>query len=81
VTEAAFVATTVSVDEFPDVILAGLAEIVTVGDGLGVTVTVAVAVVVPPGPVAVAVYVVVAVGLTVCSPLVLGCPLVVPVKV
>ena len=64
VTDVAFAAVTVKVDELPDVIEAGLATIVTVGGGFGVTVTDAVAVAVPPGPVAVAVYVVVAAGVT-----------------
>jgi hypothetical protein len=49
------VAVTVIVDELPELMDAGLAEMVTVGGGFGVTVTVAVAVAVPPGPVAVAV--------------------------
>jgi hypothetical protein len=55
VTAVAFVAVTVSVDEFPETIDVGFAAIVTVGAGFVVTVTVAVAVVVPPGPIAVAV--------------------------
>lgn len=55
VTDVAFVAVTVRVDELPEVIEAGLAVIVTVGGGFAVTVTVAVAVTVPAGPVAVAV--------------------------
>lgn len=55
VTEVAFVAVTVRVDELPEVIAAGLAAISTVGAGFVVTVTVAVAVLVPPGPLAVAV--------------------------
>jgi hypothetical protein len=55
-TPAAFVATTVSVEEPPALIDVGLAEIVTVGPlVVVVTVTVAVAVTVPPEPVAVAV--------------------------
>ena len=64
VTEVAFAAFTVKVEEFPEIIVVGLAVIATVGAGFPVTVTVAVAVVVPPGPVAVAVYVVVEVGST-----------------
>jgi hypothetical protein len=60
----AFVAVTVKMDESPDVIDVGLAEMLTVG-AAGTTVTVAALVeVFPPVPVAVAVYVVVAVGLT-----------------
>jgi hypothetical protein len=57
VTEVAFVAATVSVEEPPDEIDVGLAAIVTVGAGLvtALTVTVAVEVAVPPAPVAVAV--------------------------
>lgn len=51
----AFEVVTVRVDEFPGVIDAGLAVIVTVGAGFAVTVTVAVFVAVPPTPVAVAV--------------------------
>jgi hypothetical protein len=50
----AFVAVTVSVDEFPAVIEVGLEAMLTVGAGL-VTVTVAVAEIFPPVPVAVAV--------------------------
>jgi hypothetical protein len=65
VTEVAFVAATVRVDEPPAVIEPGFAVIVTVGGagGVDVMVTVAVADAVPPAPVAVAVYVVVAFGL------------------
>jgi hypothetical protein len=50
-------ALTVSVDELPDAIAAGLAVMLTVGGGFvtAVTVTVAVAVTDPPAPVAVAV--------------------------
>jgi hypothetical protein len=55
VTPVAFVAVTVSVDELPALIEAGLAVILTVGPALATTVTVAVAVAVPPAPVAVAV--------------------------
>jgi hypothetical protein len=50
----AFVAVTVKVDEFPEVIEGGVAVMVTVGDAATVTVAVAV-VVFPPAPVAVAV--------------------------
>jgi hypothetical protein len=64
VTPVAFVATTVKVDAFPEIMAVGFAVIVTVGPGFAVTVTTAVAVTVPPGPVAVAVYVVVFAGLT-----------------
>jgi hypothetical protein len=58
VTAVAFVAATVNVDELPEAIEVGLAEMLTVGatgGPDGVTVTVAVAVVFPPAPVAVAV--------------------------
>ena len=55
VTCVAPVAVTVKTEEFPDVMDAGLAEMVTVGSGIGVTVTVAVAEILPPAPVAVAV--------------------------
>lgn len=55
VTRLEFAAVTVNVEEPPDVIEAGLAVMLTVGDGLGTTVTVALAAVFPPGPVAVAV--------------------------
>ncbi len=70
VTEVAFVAATVKVEEFPAVIVLGLAVMLTVGAGApgGVTVTTVVAVVLPPAPVAVAVYVVVAAGLTAWVP-------------
>ncbi len=53
--------------------LAGLAEMVTVGAGKTVMVTLLVAV--PPAPVAVMVYVVVSVGETVVEPLVLTVPI------
>ncbi len=67
VTEVAFVAATVRVEELPAVMVLGLALMLTVGDGApgGVTVTTVVAVVLPPAPVALAVYAVVAAGLTV----------------
>jgi hypothetical protein len=57
VTEVAFVAATVSVDELPAGIVLGLAVMLTVGAAApgGVTVTTVVAVVLPPAPVAVAV--------------------------
>jgi hypothetical protein len=55
VTSVAFVATTVKMDAFPEMIVEGFAKMLTVGGGFGVTVTVVLAVVVPPGPVAVAV--------------------------
>jgi hypothetical protein len=58
VTWVALVAVTVKVEELPELIVVGLAVMVTVGGPLGaVTVTVAVAVAVPadPDPVAVAV--------------------------
>jgi hypothetical protein len=57
VTEVAFVAATVKVDEAPAVIEAGLALMVTVGAGVVVafTVTVAVAEAFPPAPTAVTV--------------------------
>jgi hypothetical protein len=58
------VATTVNVDEAPELIVVGLAVMLTVGAGGAVTVTVALAVALPPAPVAVAVYVVVVVGFT-----------------
>ena len=67
-TEVAFAAVTVRVDELPATIVAGFAEMVTVGAGFADTVTVVVAVAVPPGPVALAVYVVVTDGLTACVP-------------
>jgi hypothetical protein len=54
VTVVALLATTLSVDELPEVIDVGLAAILTVGAGL-VTVTVAVAETFPPAPLAVAV--------------------------
>jgi hypothetical protein len=52
----AFVAATVNVDEFPEVIEEGFATMVTVGAGVetAVTVTIAVAEVLPPAPVAAA---------------------------
>jgi hypothetical protein len=69
VTPVAFVALIVNVEEFPGVMEAGFATILTVGAGLAVTVTVAFAETVAPlVPVAVAVYVVVAVGLTTWVP-------------
>ena len=55
VTDVEFVAVTVNVDEVPEVMVVGLARIVTVGAGGGVTVTETMAEAVPPGPVAVAV--------------------------
>jgi hypothetical protein len=55
VTVVAFVAVTVKVDAFPEMIVVGLAAMVTVGAGLLVTVTVALALAEPPAPVAVAV--------------------------
>ena len=72
VTCVAFVAVTVNVEEFPAVMEAGLAAIVTVAPVGWVTVTIAVAEAVPPGPVADAAYVVVVFGLTACVPP-LGC--------
>jgi hypothetical protein len=69
VTEVAFVAVTVKVEELPAAIEVGFAAMVTVGAGPdAATVTVAVAATVPPAPVAVAVYLVVALGLTACVP-------------
>lgn len=62
------VAVTVSVEDPPELIVVGLAEIVTVGGPTFWTVTVAVAVTEPLLPVAVAVYVVVADGLTLSLP-------------
>jgi hypothetical protein len=64
------VALTVSVDELPDAIAAGLAVMLTVGGGFvaAVTVTVADAETLPVTPVAAAVYVVVLAGLTACVP-------------
>jgi hypothetical protein len=65
----AFVASTVSVEDSPTFIEAGLALILTVGAvAEGVTVTTTFALVVPPLPAAVAVYVVVAAGVTDCVP-------------
>jgi hypothetical protein len=55
VTEVAFVAVTVRVEELPVAIEVGFAAMVTVGAGPVLTVTFAVAVTVPPAPVAVAV--------------------------
>jgi hypothetical protein len=57
VTPVAFVAVTVKIDELPEVIVVGLAMMVTVGapDVPVVTVIVTAAVAVPPLPVAVAV--------------------------
>jgi hypothetical protein len=67
VTAVAFAALTVSVEDPPEAIEDGLAEMLTVGADAMVTVAVAVAL--PPVPVAVAVYVVDAVvGLTDCVP-------------
>ena len=67
VTAVAFAALTVSVEDPPEAIEDGLAEMLTVGADAMVTVAVAVAL--PPVPVAVAVYVVdAAVGLTDCVP-------------
>jgi hypothetical protein len=57
-----------SVEVSPYSMLAGLADIVTVGSGGGATVTVTVSVAVPPGPSAVMVYVVVSVGDTSTEP-------------
>jgi copper homeostasis protein CutC len=55
-TWVAFDAVTVSVEELPCVIVAGVAAIVTVGiPTVALTVTLAFALAVPPGPVAVAV--------------------------
>ena len=54
-TEVALVAATVRVEELPELIVAGLAEMVTVGAVAAVTVTVVDADVEPPFPVAVAV--------------------------
>jgi hypothetical protein len=68
-TAVALAAVTVSVDEPPAVIDAGLAAICTVTAGVvDVTVTTAVAVTVPPVPDAFAVYVVVAAGVTAFVP-------------
>jgi hypothetical protein len=55
VTWLAFVAVTVKVDEFPDMIEVGLDVMLTVGEGFGVTVTVALADALPPLPIALAV--------------------------
>ena len=55
VTRVAFMAVTVNVDAPPELIEAGLAEIVTVGGGFGVTVTAVLADIFPPAPVASAV--------------------------
>lgn len=71
VTLVAFVAVTVNVDEFPALIVAGVATRVTVaggGGGAEETVTVAVALALPPLPEAFAVYVVVVAGVTDCVP-------------
>ena len=66
-TVVAFVAATVSVEDPPEAIEDGFAEMLTVGAEAMVTVAIAVAL--PPVPVAVAVYVVdAAVGLTDCVP-------------
>ncbi len=51
--EVALVELHVKVEEAPVTMVAGLAEMLTVGSGCGVTVTVVLAVVVPPGPSAV----------------------------
>jgi hypothetical protein len=51
----AFVAPTVNVEEFPEMIVVGLEVILTVGGGFDVTVTVVLADAFPPEPVAVAV--------------------------
>jgi hypothetical protein len=51
----AFVAATVKVDEFPEMIVVGTAMMLTVGAGFSVTVTVAAAEFFPPAPVALAV--------------------------
>jgi hypothetical protein len=51
----AFIAVTVSVDEFPEIIDVGLAMMVTVGAEFCVTVTVVAAEALPPEPVAFAV--------------------------
>jgi hypothetical protein len=51
----AFVATTVRVDELPDVTEVGFAVITTVGARFDVNVMIALAVLFPPAPVAVAV--------------------------
>jgi hypothetical protein len=69
-TWVAAVAATVRIEEPPAEIDAGLALIVTVGEGLEavLTMTVAVAVTFPVDPVAVAVYVVLTVGFTLCVP-------------
>jgi hypothetical protein len=64
----ALVAVTVSREELPALMDAGLAAMATVGAGFGFTVMVVVCALFPPGPVAVAVYVVVFVGLTDCVP-------------
>jgi hypothetical protein len=55
VTWVAFAAVTVKVEEFPEVMEAGLAAMLTVAALAGTTVTIAVAEIVPPAPVAVAV--------------------------
>lgn len=68
VTEVAFAAVTVSVEEFSVLIVEGLAAMVTVGAGGPLTVTTVLAEVFPAGPEATAVYVVVVAGLTVCDP-------------
>jgi hypothetical protein len=71
VSEVAFVASTVRVEEPEALIEAGLAEMLTegaAGGGAGTTVTLVLAEAVPAVPVTVAVYVVVAAGLTDCVP-------------
>jgi hypothetical protein len=55
VTKVAFVAVKVKIDELPDVIEAGLAVMLIVGEGFAVTVTVAVAEAFTPVPAAEAV--------------------------
>jgi hypothetical protein len=68
VTDVAFVAVTVRMEDPPATIDVGFAVMPTVGDCADTTETVVVAEVFPPLPVAVAVYVVVVVGVTVCVP-------------
>jgi hypothetical protein len=62
VTAVALTAATVNVDESPNVIMEGLATMVTLVDGF-VTVTVTDSDAFPPGPLALATYVVVLAGL------------------
>lgn len=79
-TDVAFVLDHVNVEDCPELILVGLAVIVTVGVPAAPTVTVAVAVTVAPFvPVAVAVYVVVAVGETFTEPF--GCTVPTPLSI